>query len=194
MAVLGPDNLSHTFLTFSTSGTERMRITSDGKVFIGHGQNVGATGTIAPTGYVGRAGLFGAFSNTFNIQWTGSAILWIDSTSLGAIQTSSDYRIKKNIQTQTAPAIDRIKLLRPITYELKDYTDLFKADGVQREGFIAHEVQEVIPSGVEGEKDEENVIQSLRLDAIVSVLTKALQEVIEKIENLENQLELLSSN
>jgi hypothetical protein len=182
-------------ITASTSGVERMRITADGKVFIGHSNNVGSTGMIAPLGYVGRAGTSGSFVNVFNIAWTGSvANLWIDNSNFGAIQTTSDYRIKKNVQTQTVPAIERIKQLRPVTYELKDYGDLFKADGVQREGFIAHEVQEVIPSGAEGEKDEENRIQNLRLDAIVSVLTKALQEAIAKIETLEARITALEVN
>ena len=152
------------------------------------------TPVYAPLGYVGRAGISGSFVNTFNIAWTGSvANLWIDATNVGAIQVSSDYRIKKNIQTQTAPAIERIKLLRPITYELKDYESLVQSDGVQREGFIAHEVQEVIPSGAEGEKDEEGRIQNLRLDAIVSVLTKAMQEAVERIESLEAEVATLKA-
>ena len=66
--------------------------------------------------------------------------------------------------------------LRPVTYELQDYGTLFKADGLAREGFIAHELQAVIPSAVDGEKDAPNQIQSLKLDALVSVLTKAIQE------------------
>ena len=66
-----------------------------------------------------------------------------------------------------------------------DYGTLFKADGVTREGFIAHEVAEVIPSGCEGEKDKEDSLQSLRIDAIVSVLTKAVQELAVKVEALE---------
>ena len=182
-------------LVFATSSAERARITSDGQFLIGHSNNVGSTGMIAPLGYVGRSGPNGSFVNTFNIAWTGSvANLWIDDSNLGAIQVSSDYRIKKNIQTQTASATERIKQLRPVTYELKDYGSLFKADGIVREGFIAHEVQEVIPSGAEGEKDEENRIQNLRLDAIVSVLTKALQEAIAKIEALEARITALEVN
>ena len=55
-------------------------------------------------------------------------------------------------------------------------------DGVAREGFIAHEVQEIIPSAVEGEKDAENQIQSLKLDALCSVMVKAIQELNAKFE------------
>jgi hypothetical protein len=180
----------------ASSPTERMRITNDGRVCIGHNSNVGSLGTIAPLGYIGRSGYSGgSFTNIFNIAWTGSAAdLWIDSTNFGAIQVISDYRIKQNVQTQTAPAIERIKLLRPVTYKLKNFESLFQADGIQREGFIAHEVQEVIPSGAEGQKDEENRVQSLRLDAIVSVLTKALQEAVDKIETLEAKVAALEAS
>jgi hypothetical protein len=189
-------------LVFSTTAdganapTERMRITNDGRVYIGHTTSTGLSGTISPLGYIGRSGYTGgSFTNIFNIAWTGAAAnLWIDSTNFGAIQVVSDYRIKQNVQTQTAPAIERIKLLRPVTYELKNFESLFQADGIQREGFIAHEVQEVIPSGAEGQKDEENRVQSLRLDAIVSVLTKALQEAVDKIEILEAKVAILEAS
>jgi hypothetical protein len=71
---------------------------------------------------------------------------------------------------------------------------LIKGDDRVREGFIAHEVAEVIPSGVEGEKDAENQVQSLNIDAIVSVLTKALQEAVAKIETLEAKVAALEAS
>jgi hypothetical protein len=158
--------------------TERARITSNGIFLVGTTSAPSAvSGSVASLGYSTRSGTNGSFSgNNFNINWTGNANLWIDSTNLGTFQFSSDHRIKKNIATQVASGIDRVMLLRPVTYELADYGDLFKEDGVLREGFIAHEVQEVIPSGAEGEKDQEDRIQSLRLDAILSVAVKAIQE------------------
>ena len=42
----------------------------------------------------------------------------------------------------------------------------------------------MIPSGADGAKDEEDCIQSLRVDAIVAVLTKAIQEQQTLIESL----------
>ena len=77
---------------------------------------------------------------------------------------------------------------------LQENKELFKSDGVVREGFIAHEVQEVIPSGADGAKDEEDCIQSLRVDAIVAVLTKAVQEQQVLIESLTTRVEQLETN
>ena len=166
------------FWTYNGSAWgERARIDSSGRLLVGATSSIAPAGTIIPLGYRGREGTGGTEVNNFNIAWTGAAAnLWIDTSNIGAITTVSDYRIKKNVETQTAIAIDRVMKLRPVTYETTDYGDLFKADGVQREGFIAHEVQEVIPSGAEGYKDEEGRIQNLRTDAILSVAIKAIQE------------------
>ena len=75
-----------------------------------------------------------------------------------------------------------------MSYERTDYKNLYKADGVAREGFIAHELQEIIPSAVEGEKDAENQIQSLSLDALCSVMVKAIQEQQALITDLQARL------
>jgi hypothetical protein len=175
-------------LIFGTGQTERARITSGGDLLVGFtsgGSN--STSLVKANAYNCKPGLGNNLgANTFNIQWTGggNAELWIDSSNIGNIAFSSDYRVKKNIQTQSNNAIERILRLRPVTYELADYGDLFKSDAVSREGFIAHEVQEVIPSGAEGQKDEEHRIQNLRVDAILSVVVKAIQELKAEIDQL----------
>jgi len=187
-----------TSIAFWTTGQERARLTSNGRFGIltsSPSYELHVAGNAAAHGWLTRTGTSGAFGgNKFNIQWTGSnARLWIDATDLGNISISSDYRIKKNIQSISSNCIDRIKQLRPVQYEIGDYGTLFRSDGVVREGFIAHEVQEVIPSAAEGEKDEENRIQNLRTDAIVAVLTRALQEAIGEIESLKACVAALES-
>jgi hypothetical protein len=171
-------------IVFNISNTDRGRFTSAGQLVVG-GTSVGSNsgllhvyGGISANSLIGRQGTGGTSNgNNFNFWWNGSnAELWVDSTNIGNITTSSDYRIKKDIETQTTPAIARVMQLRPVTYQLTDYGSVFKADGKQREGFIAHELQAVIPSGVDGEKDDPNQVQSLRMDAVVAVLTKAIQE------------------
>ena len=159
--------------------------------------NVDSSGVIVPRGIASKNGdahdstLSG---NVYNFYWNSpNLIAYVDNTPLGAAATSSDYRIKQNIALQTESGIDKVKLLKPSTFQYKDYEGVFVADGITREGFIAHEVQEVIPSGATGTKDGTD-IQSLKLDAIVSVLTKALQEAVAKIETLETKVAALESN
>jgi hypothetical protein len=51
---------------------------------------------------------------------------------------------------------------------------------------LAHEVQEaLLPTAAIGNKDEENVIQSINPLVMIAVLTKALQEAMTRIEALE---------
>ena len=184
---------------FLTSNTERMRITSTGTVLINatsSGSNTGTlhvNGNISSQGTVGRQGTGGTSNGNFmNAWWTGSALqAWIDTTNVGNFSITSDYRIKKNIETSTTLALGRIAQIRPVTYEFANYKELFKEDGIAREGFIAHELAEVIPSAVEGEKDAENQIQSLKLDALCSVMVKAIQEQQTIINDLKARIETL---
>jgi len=164
----------------------------------------GGGGVFKGVGFNCKAGRTNSLQgHQFNIDNDNSGKrLWIDASNMGSISLSSDYRIKKNVVSITNPCISRIKLLRPVEYELKTYTNpndelmvgpLFAEDGVVREGFIAHEVQDVIPSGAEGEKDEENRIQNLRVDSILAVTVKALQEAVAKIETLEARVDELEN-
>jgi len=191
-------------LLLRTSALDRWKINSSGGfIWTGHtgslGSNVGLTGDILPRGIISKQGaIAGAVTsnNLYNFYWTGSALqCWIDGSNEFTVATTSDYRVKKDITTLTDIGIDKIKQLRPVNYEFKDNTAFsFKGDGVQRVGFIANEVAEVIPSAVDGEKDATNQLQSLRIDAIVSVLTKALQEAVAKIETLETKVAALEAS
>ena len=156
-----------------------------------------SAGQILCTGIRSRQGTAAGatVANPYNFYWTGQGLqMWIDNANQGVVQVSSDYRVKKNITTQTASGIDKIKQLRPVNYEFTDNESLsYKGDGVERVGFIAHEVAEVIPSAVDGEKDAVDTVQSLRTIEIVSVLTKALQEAVAKIETLEAKVAALEA-
>ena len=188
-------------IKFRTSNTAKWKIKSNGAIesqahtgTIPSGSSI--NGSIMAIGFISRQGTaVGAnLANPYNFYWTGTVLQgWVDSQNVGNVSgLSSDYRIKDNIALQTESGIDKIKQLKPVTYKFTDYK-VFKADGVLREGFIAHEVQEVIPSGANGVKDGDE-IQSLNLDAIVSVLTKALQEAVAKIETLETKVAALEAS
>ena len=133
-----------------------------------------------------------------NFNWTSTQLdAWVDTTNVGQVTLTSDYRIKQCVSTQTACALSKVKSLNPVDYQYKDFclgtTQLAKADGVTRQGFLAHELATVIPSAVNGTKDSSNQLQSLKLDAVVSVLTKALQEAVDKIEVFEAKVAALES-
>lgn len=158
------------------------------------GSYAGSGAIAAKAGYLTQPGDTGGFTSphVFNINWTGTiAELWIDTVNLGQIVTSSDYRIKRDI-SPLGTALERIQAIRPVSYKFKS-TGIFKEDGVEREGFIAHELQSIIPSAVNGEMDAVNkngdiAPQSLNLAPILSVAVKAMQEMADKIEDLQAQI------
>ena len=99
--------------------------------------------------------------------------------------TSSDYRLKEN----ESPFDDALDLLS----QLKPYKFNFKNDppSVVKQGFFAHEVSDIVPQAVHGEKDDmddegEMVTQGLDQSHLVPLLVAAVQELTAKVEALEN--------
>ena len=113
------------------------------------------------------------------------------SGSTTAYTTSSDYRIKENLVNLTG-AIDRVKNFKTYRFNFKNN----KSKTV--DGFVAHEVANIVPEAVVGEKDavdsNGNIDpQALDQAKLVPVLTAALQEAIAKIEALETRVAALEA-
>lgn len=104
--------------------------------------------------------------------------------------TSSDYRLKHDIAPMQG-AMTRIAALKPVTYK-------WDADGSDGEGFIAHELAEVCPSAVTGEKDAVDadgkpIYQGIDTSFLVATLVAAIQEQQLMITNLTSRIEVLES-
>jgi len=93
----------------------------------------------------------------------------------------SDYRVKENIQELPDGALDKINALSPKSYNYKEGLGLSTK---HTSGFIAHELQEVMPEYVQGIKDG-SAVQMVDVMGVVSTLTKAVQELARKVEKLE---------
>jgi hypothetical protein len=107
------------------------------------------------------------------------------STSATTFGTASDYRLKENILPMVG-ALDKVSQLKPVTYK-------WKVDGSDGQGFIAHELQKVVPDCVIGEKDQVNEDGSIKPQGIdtsflVATLTAAIQELNAKVTALEEQV------
>jgi hypothetical protein len=108
--------------------------------------------------------------------------------STTAYATSSDYRLKNTIAPMTG-ALAKVALLKPVTYK-------WNSDGSNGEGFIAHELAEVVPDCVTGEKDAidadgKPIHQGVDTSFLVATLTKAIQEQQALIESLTTRLTAL---
>jgi hypothetical protein len=187
-------NTGATIFTRSNGSSESMRIDSSGNLLVATTTNPGtpgkivisgnSDGTFNPMNVVQEAA--GSTSRT-SIQFyrnSASAVVGNINTTNTATSygTSSDYRLKENIAPMTG-ALDTVAQLKPVTYN-------WKVDGSNGQGFIAHELAEVVPDCVTGEKDavdaEGNpVYQGIDTSFLVATLTAAIQELKARLEVLE---------
>lgn len=96
------------------------------------------------------------------------------STGTTAYVTSSDYRLKEDVKP-LQNALDRLSKLKPVAFKWKE-------DGSDAEGFLAHELAEVCPTAVKGEKDAVDEqgkpkYQGVDSSFLVALLTAAIQEL-----------------
>ena len=123
----------------------------------------------------------------------GNGIVGSISTnaSATAFNTSSDYRLKENIQP-ISNASHRVSLLNPVRFNW-----ISDPGGPVVDGFIAHEVQSVVPEAITGQKDEVNpedgkpLFQGIDQSKLVPLLAAALKEAIGEIANLKARVSAL---
>lgn len=182
-------------LWFYTNGSERMRITTDNNVLF----NTTSTSPTNSSSFIFRSGS-GSFSGVMQINHattnnTGAGFLdcFYNTNYIGGIQqlggsnvlfsTSSDYRLKEDLKD--FKGLDLINRLN--VYDFK-----WKTDETRMYGVIAHELQDVIPYAVSGNKDEVKSNGKIRVQVVdysklVPVLIKAIQELKAEIDELKNK-------
>jgi hypothetical protein len=197
-------------IAFAEGGAEAMRIDSSGNLLINRtsaGTDVAKLSITAAS--AGQNGLFidgwgsgicngaifrtavSASSTCIEFKYLSSVIGGIFTTSSAtSYVTSSDYRLKENIAPMT-DALSTVAKLKPVTYK-------WKADGSDGQGFIAHELAEVVPDCVTGEKDAVDdkgkpQYQGIDTSFLVATLTAAIQEQQALIENLTTRLSALEN-
>jgi len=114
------------------------------------------------------------FSQVGSITFTNSAV---------AYNTSSDYRLKESVKIISG-GLARVNALKPSAYK-------WKVDGSNGEGFLAHELAEVVPFAVTGDKDAVDAdgkpaYQGVDLSKVVPILVAAIQELTAEVNALKN--------
>jgi len=206
-----------------SGGTEAMRLTSNGE-FLLNRTGIFGTGNTCSAFIQGKstAAMYVIGTNTsgyqlitfFNGGLSVMGSITHNNTSV-TYGTSSYYRLKENV-VELDGAIDRVKLLQPKRFN-------FIADAENTvDGFLAHEVADVVPEAITGVKDEMqeeeyevtpavldedgNVVteavmgtrevpkyQNIDQSKLVPLLTKAIQELSNKVDNQQVLIEQLQA-
>jgi hypothetical protein len=176
------------------SVSESARVTYNGSLLVGTTTNNGricATNNNADWNF--NSNQTGADATKFHVRFCDNLTAVGNITSAGSAtsyNTSSDYRLKENIAPMTG-ALATVAQLNPVTYK-------WKSNGFDGQGFIAHELAEVVPDCVTGEKDAidadgKPIHQGVDTSFLVATLTKAIQEQQALIESLTTRLTALEN-
>ena len=198
-AVVTPTALAfytNTPTTQTTPAAEKMRITSNGGLKLGMAVWSGAPsstiyGLKFETSATGKSywrSYVNAATSHYHYEFGNTNGMVGNITSSGTAtgyNSVSDYRLKENVVPMTS-ALDRVSQLKPSRFNF-----LSDADKTV-DGFLAHEVQEIVPEAITGEKDavddEGNPeYQGIDQSKLVPLLVKSIQELEARIKILENK-------
>lgn len=190
---------NHPFLFYSNA-TERMRISPTGTVDIGlnagyGGLNLAKTGNLSPGVFLW---INATATNQKYVSFEyngngGSGSITPNGTGNVAFNTGpSDYRLKDEV-VELSGGLEKIKSLRPVAFK-------WKKSGETDVGFIAHEIQQVIPQCVNGDKDavdeEGNPSHQSIFPApaqMIANLVAAIQELSAKVDAQAEEIKALKA-
>ena len=183
------------FMSFSTmlneSLTEHMRIMSNGAIGMGFTSQIsGGTLSVFSSGdggvVIGSSGGSNAFRKIYHNPANG--ILYFVSSgnapylsNAGSWVSASDIAIKKDIE-DIDYGLETVKSLQPRRYKMKDTEE-------KQVGFVAQEIEQIVPEVVSGEDGKKGVSYG----QITPLLVKAIQEQQTIIESLEARITALES-
>ena len=149
------------FLNRTSTGTGA---SDNGWVFNGSGPAYGAAGSVVQ--YLSMSATGAILGFRYNDTYAGQVSI---GTSSASYESASDYRLKENI-VDLGNACDRVAQLKPRRFNWKIDPDVIT------DGFIAHEVESIVPEAVSGTKDERRTIKDVIVAADGTKIEKNVSE------------------
>jgi hypothetical protein len=191
-----PSGTAGTAITFTTP----MTLDASGNLLLGTTSQLGTgllclkyTGGAINNGLVTQPSVNQYYNPAVFRNFSGTDTGYIQVNAGGNLTifgTTSDYRLKNNPQSMVG-ALAKVMQLNPCTYT-------WKSDGSDGQGFIAHELQAIIPDAVIGEKDAVDTegnpkYQGVDTSFLVATLTAAIQEQQALITTLTDRITALEN-
>ena len=182
--VAGTDPVFDQAMTLDASGNLLVTKTALNSATVGI--QLEAVGAVTSTRSAGAAAYFNRLSSDGFLVLMGresSIVGDISVTTTGTtFNSTSDYRLKEAVAPLSG-GLARVNALKPSIYK-------WKSNGSNGEGFLAHELAEVVPAAVTGEKDAVNEdgsikAQSIDMSRVVPILVAAIQELTARVQTLE---------
>jgi len=175
LSVNGKCIVSGTAITNIGGSSLNHEVYANGNGAIG-GYQLGAGGYVYNSYAVSNGGTY--YHVYFSDAGTSHGSITSNGTTT-SYNITSDYRLKENVAPMQN-ALETIAKLNPVTYKWVN-------SELTGQGFIAHELQEVVPDCVTGEKDAVDkdgnpVYQQMDSSFLIGLLTKSIQELNEKFD------------
>jgi hypothetical protein len=187
-------------MLFVDGGSNQVRVGTGSNVTFGDarlqvlgpssGWNIGldVAATTSTSGAIGIAVASGSSARVLRVDKVGIGIVGtIDQSNSGVTyNTTSDRRLKDNIEP-IADATDKLMSMKPVTHT---WIAAPEADAVH--GFIAQEMQEVVPEAVSGDAESDEMM-SMDYGRITPVIVAALQDALKEIKELKTRIDELEN-
>ena len=145
---------NNNFMNFNVNADEFMRIASNHSIQFNYGNNNNGAVTMYVSGQTSNTVMALRHANGSGTSETlacGSIGINPNANTV-SYNTSSDYRLKENVNYEF-DATTELKKLKPAKFSWKS-----DSDSTLVEGFLAHEVSDIVPIAVQGTKDETEII------------------------------------
>jgi hypothetical protein len=173
----------------AAGGTERARITSDGRFYVGTQTSISDGKEVIS--FVGSANSGIVLSESANTSGAGyiyfgqgstiiGSVTRVGATSAVAYNTTSDYRLKTVTGAVTGHGA-RIDALKPVDYQWKE-------DNSQARGFLAHEFQAVYANSVTGTKDAVDADGNPIYQSMQASTSEVIADLVAEIQSLRQRL------